>query len=304
MSLPCLDRLWCMMDTEDRLQRYREADSWPVAESLAAMLDSQMAAYFAVRQALEPLSHAALAAAERLNGDLGRIVYTGAGASARLAVQDGVELVPTFGWPRDRLDYAIAGGEDALIRSVEGAEDSGDGGISAMRDMSIGPSDVLIAVAASGRTPYTNAAVRTARDAGALTIALACNSPAPLLAEAECPIAIATGAEFLSGSTRMIAGTAQKMALNLLSTQIMMQLGGIYDGLMVEVQPTNAKLVRRQLGILAMLTGCTEADAQDRLAQASGDLKLAVLLLDGLPLGEARDKLDQAKRHLRVVRGR
>jgi len=289
------------MDTEDRLERYRDADSWPAERSLAAMLDHQMAALVAVRSALPALARAAEAAAARLERE-GRLVYAGAGASGRLAVQDGVELHPTFGWPRERLHYLIAGGDDALVRSIEGAEDDAAAAVTAIEGLTLGEADVVIAVAASGRTTFTCAAQRRARATGALTIGLASNPGTPLLAEAEIPVLLETGAEFLAGSTRMTAGTAQKIALNLLSTQTMMALGRVYQGFMIDVVPTNAKLVARAKGIVQALTGGTPAEAEALWAQAGGDLKLAVLLADGLDLDQAKARLEAVGGHLRRAR--
>jgi N-acetylmuramic acid 6-phosphate etherase len=272
------------MDTEDRLERYRDADTWPAEQSLAAMLDRQMAALGAVRSALPALARAAEAAAARLERG-GRLVYAGAGASGRLAVQDGVELHPTFGWPRARLAYLIAGGEAALVRSIDGAEDDAAAAVEAVEALAPGDADVLVAVAASG-----------------LTIGLANNRGTPLLDQAEIPVLLETGAEFLAGSTRMGAGTAQKVALNLLSTQIMIALGRVYQGFMVDVVPSNAKLVARAKGIVQALTGCAAAEAETLWARAGGDLKLAVLLGDGLEPDEAKARLAAAGGHLRRAR--
>ena len=289
------------MDTEDRLERYRDADTWPAERSLAAMLDSQMAAFGAVRQALPALARAAEAAADRLRRE-GRLVYAGAGASGRLAVQDGVELHPTFGWPRERLCYLIAGGERALVASIEGAEDDAAAAVAAVDALALAASDVVVAVAASGRTTFTCAVQRRARAAGALTIGVANNANTPLLDEAEIPVLLATGAEFLAGSTRMTAGTAQKIALNLFSTQTMMTLGRVYEGFMVDVVPTNAKLVARAKGIVQALAGCTAAEAATFWERAGGNLKLAVLLADGLGLEEAKARLEAAGGNLRQAR--
>ena len=289
------------MDTEDRLERYRDADTWPAEQSLAAMLDSQMAAFGAVRQALPALARAAEAAADRLRRE-GRLVYAGAGASGRLAVQDGVELHPTFGWPRARLCYLIAGGERALVASIEGAEDDAAAAVAAVDALALAASDVVVAVAASGRTTFTCAVQRRARAAGALTIGVANNANTPLLDEAEIPVLLATGAEFLAGSTRMTAGTAQKIALNLFSTQTMMTLGRVYEGFMVDVVPTNAKLVARAKGIVQALAGCTAAEAATFWERAGGNLKLAVLLADGLGLEEAKARLEAAGGNLRQAR--
>ena len=289
------------MDTERRLQRYRDADTWPIERSLAAMLDSQMAAFDAVRSALPALARAAEAVAIRLERG-GRLVYAGAGASGRLAVQDGVELDPTFGWPRDRLHYLIAGGEPALVRSIEGAEDDGAAAVAAVDRLALDDTDVVVAVAASGRTAFTCAVQRRARAAGALTVGLANNPGTPLLDEAEIPVLLATGPEFLAGSTRMTAGTAQKMALNLLSTQTMIALGRVYQGFMVDLVPTNAKLVARAKGIVQALTGTTVAEAEALWQRADGDLKLAVLLADGLGPDQAKARLAAAGGNLRRAR--
>ena len=290
------------MDTEDRLLRYRDADSWPIEQSLAAMLDSQMAAFVAVRNALPALSGAATAAAACLERG-GRLVYAGAGASGRLAVQDGVELHPTFGWPRERLHYLIAGGEQALVQSIEGAEDDAAAAALAVERLALGEPDVVVAVAASGRTTFTCAVQRRAGAAGALTIGIANNPDTPLLDDAEIPVLLATGPEFLAGSTRMTGGTAQKIALNLLSTQTMIALGRVYDGFMVDVVPTNAKLVARAKGIVAAVTGCAPGEAATLWERAGGDIKLAVLLADGLGLEEAKARLDAAGGNLRRARG-
>jgi N-acetylmuramic acid 6-phosphate etherase len=290
------------MDTEDRPLRYRDADTWPTEQSLAAMLDSQMAAFVAVRNALPALTRAATAAAARLERG-GRLVYAGAGASGRLAVQDGVELHPTFGWPCERLHYLIAGGEQALLQSVEGAEDDAAAAVAAVERVALGESDVVVALAASGRTTFTCAAQRRARAAGALTIGIANNPDTPLLGEAEIPVLLATGPEFLAGSTRMTAGTAQKIALNLFSTQTMIALGRVYQGFMVDLVPTNAKLVARAKGIIEAITGCAPGEAATLWGRAGGDVKLAVLLADGLGLEEAKARLEAAGGNLRRARG-
>ena len=289
------------MDTEDRIERYREAETWPAEKSIRAMLNHQLAAFTAVRDALPALAAAAEAAAPRLSRG-GRLVYAGAGSSGRLAVQDGVELHPTFGWPRERLRYLIAGGERALVESIEGAEDDAAAAVAAVDGLSLGDADVLVAVAASGRTTYTWAVQRRARVAGALTIGVANNPDTPLLAEAEIPVLLATGPEFLPGSTRMTAGTAQKIALNLLSTQTMMALGRVYEGFMVDVVPSNAKLVARAKSIVQALTGTTPAQAGALWERAGGDLKLAVLLADGFALDEAKARLEAAGGNLRQAR--
>jgi N-acetylmuramic acid 6-phosphate etherase len=290
------------LNTEDSLPGVADAELWPAEQALAAMLNGQASAIGAVRHALAALSLAVAAAAQRL-GREGRLVYAGAGASARLAVQDGVELYPTFGWPHDRLATVIAGGTPALTRSIEGAEDDAAAGQAAAIALQLGPNDVVISVAASGTTKFTLAVQSTARQAGALTVGLANNLGSPLLAGAEIPVALPTGAEFLPGSTRMAAGTAQKIALNLFSTRLMTELGRVYRGKMVGVVPTNAKLVQRAHRIVAELTGVELAVAADAHEAADGDIRLAVLMLDGLSRTAAQARLDAAGGNLRIARG-
>lgn len=289
------------MGTEERLQDYRDADRWPTGEALAAMLAHQGRALAAVGEALPALERAVVAAAGRL-GEAGRLVYAGAGASGRIAVQDGVELRPTFGWPRARLAFLIAGGPAALVESVEGAEDDAATGAAEARALALGPRDVLLAVAASGTTAYTRAAQAEARRTGALTIALACNPGTPLLAEAELPVLLRTGAEYLAGSTRMTAGTAQKIALNLLSTQLMTELGRVYRGHMVRLVASNAKLIERSRRIVAELSGAPAEAAAAAWEAAGRDIRLAVLLLDGLDRATAEARLAAAGGDLRRAR--
>ncbi len=282
------------MDTERALPRYRDADTWPAEDALAAMLENQFGAVVAVRVAIPALSAGVTAAAARLRTGDGRLIYAGAGASGRLAVQDGVELHPTFGWPHDRLAYLIAGGDGALVRSAEGAEDDEAAGTAAITALNPGPADVVLSVAASGSTRYTRAVQTAGRAAGALTLGFANNPGAPLLQEAEHPILLATGPEFLAGSTRMTAGTAQKIALNLFSTQLMTALGRVHRGLMVAMVPSNAKLVHRAHRMVMALADVSEPAAAAAWARAGGSVRVAVLMLGGLDRATAEARLDAA----------
>ena len=205
------------MNTERPSPRYSGIDLWEPGDILEALIEGQFAAVAAVRAARPALEAAAIAMEARVRCR-GRLVYAGAGTSGRLAVQDGAELMPTFNWPDDRLVLLIAGGEDALLRSVEGAEDEVEHAERLIREHVIDGKDVLIAVAASGTTPFTLACLREAKQRGALTIGIANNPDTPILNEADHPIWLDTGPEPIAGSTRMKAGTAQKIALNLLST--------------------------------------------------------------------------------------
>jgi N-acetylmuramic acid 6-phosphate etherase len=288
------------MDTERASPRFSDIDLWDPAEILHALVESQLAAVAAVRPSLPDIARAAETMEVRLRNG-GRIVYVGAGTSGRLAVQDGAELIPTFNWPQDRLLLLIAGGKDALFRAAEGAEDEIDHAAKLVRQQNIGGQDVVIAVTASGTTPFTLACTREARRLGAFTIGIANNHDTPILHDADCPIFLDTGPEPIAGSTRMKAGTAQRVALNLLSSLVMIRLGHVHEGLMIDVRATNAKLVERSKGILSRLTGRSNKDINEALGQANGNVKVAVLLLHGCKKDEALHLLDQSQGRLRAA---
>ena len=232
----------------------RWLDQLSPSDAMAVMAEDQAKAAQVVRDHLDAITTAALAAYTRLDqSSTGRLIYAGAGTSARIGVQDGVELTPTFSWPEHRRGFMIAGGPDALLRSVENAEDDADDAAHQVATLKLNDSDVLIGIAASGKTPFTIAALEAARECGALTIGIANNPDTPLLNAAEYPILLHTGAESLAGSTRMKAGTAQKICLNLISTLIMVQMGRVQQGMMSQMQATNAKLRHRQTLIDAAL---------------------------------------------------
>lgn len=279
--------------------RYAELDLWPTRDAVAAMLEGQLAAAAAVAARAGEIAAAAEAAALRLADPAGRMIYVGAGASGRIAVQDGVELGPTYSWPSERLVYALAGGTDALVVSVEGAEDDAEAGAAAVRRAGAGRADVVIGVAASGFTPYTVAAVREAAAAGALTVGLASNVDTPLLLDADHPILLDTGPEILAGSTRMKAGTAQKIALNAFSTAVMIRLGRVYGGLMVDMRMSNRKLRRRGAAMVAEITGADAQAATAALERAGGEIKRAVLIASGLDPAEAAAVLRETGGDLR-----
>lgn len=281
------------MPTETVDPRYTDVDRWPTVSVVETMLEGQLAAIAALKDQTGAIAAAAEAAAVRMHAG-GRLVYAGAGTSGRLAVQDGVELTPTYNWPSERLVFLVAGGTGALTRSVEGAEDNAEGARAEVATAKVGPNDVLIAVAASGRTPYAVAALEAARTRGALTIAIANNPGTPLLAAADHPIVADTGAEIVAGSTRMKAGTAQKAALNMLSTAIMIRCGLVHRGLMVNMRISNEKLAQRARRMVATLAGIDEARAEDALELADKDLRRAVLIARGLSPQDAADRLARA----------
>jgi N-acetylmuramic acid 6-phosphate etherase len=291
------------MTTEGASSRYSGIDLWQADEMVDALLEAQFDAVAAARAARHALQQAVTAMEMRL-GVQGRLVYAGAGTSGRLAVQDGAELMPTFSWPEDRLVLLMAGGPEALLRSVEGAEDEVDLARRLVADHAIDRNDVLIAVAASGTTPFTLACLREAKARGALTIGIANNPGTPLLAESEHPILLNTGAEPIAGSTRLKAGTAQKIALNVLSSVLMILLGRVYQGLMVDMRAANRKLIQRSEDMLVRLTSCSREAARDALRRANGSVKLAVLLLNGCSVDDGLRLIEQANGRLGVALAR
>jgi len=262
------------------------------------MWDGQMSAVAAVREVLPAVTAATVSAADRLKRG-GRLIYVGAGTSGRVAVQDGAELPPTFDWPQERLVFALAGGDNALIASIEGAEDDTADATAQMDRVEVGPADVVIGVAASGTTPFTVAAIVRAGERGALTIGIANNPATPLLAAARHAVMIPTGSELIAGSTRMKAGTTQKVVLNLISTGIMLKLGRVYRGMMVNMHVANAKLKRRAEDMVMRIAGCDEAAAAAALQQAGNDIKLATLLALGYDHGEGAALLARHDGNLR-----
>ena len=288
------------MSTESVGARYHGLDAWPSRDILDVFIEGQMAAIAAVRAAAPQIEAAAEAVTMRLRAG-GRLVYVGAGTSGRLALLDGVELMPTFDWPDDRVVYLIAGGEKAVTRAVEGAEDDREAGRRDITNAKVAANDAVIAVAASGSTPYTIAALETGRAAGALGIGIANNSSAPLLAAAEIPILLDTGAEAIGGSTRMKAGTAQKATLNLLSSLVMTRLGRVHDGYMVDLRATNIKLRKRSERMLMEMTGAGADAARDALQRCAGRVKPAVLVIKGLTPEAAEKALAASGGSLRLA---
>ena len=289
------------MDTERHSPRYTAIDLWSPADILDAMIEGQFSAVAAVRAARPALEEAVLAMEPRMR-EGGRLVYAGAGTSGRLAVQDGAELMPTFSWPQDRLLLLIAGGREALIQAVEGAEDESEEAVGLVRRHSIDARDVLIAVAASGTTPFTLACLQEAKQRGALTVGIANNRNTPILENAEHPIWLDTGPEPIAGSTRMKAGTAQRIALNVLSSRVMIRLGRVFEGLMVDLHAGNKKLVQRSEKILIELSGRRREEVRDALERAKGSVKLALLLLEGCDINEAMKTLDRTGGELRTAK--
>lgn len=291
-----------MRKTEEFAQTFRDIETRSDTDIAAAILDAQGDGLASVRAAVPQLTAAAQAAATRLHDNPdGRIVYAGAGTSIRLGVQDGVELVPTFGWPHARLAYLIAGGPDALTRTAEGAEDDSEQARRDAETIALGPADVCIALSASGVTPYALAACEFARNARAVTVGVANNPDAPLLAAAEHSILLDSGPEPVGGSTRMTAGTAQKITLNLLSTLVMIRLGRVYRGMMVDVIASSDKLRQRAVRIVVEAAGTDEATARAALATCENAVKPAILVAGGLTAEAAAQLLETHDGDLRAA---
>ena len=230
----------------------------------------------------------------------GRLVYIGAGTSGRLGVLDAAECPPTVGVPYGMVVGIIAGGPDALVKATEGAEDNAEEGARALRDIGLTDRDVVVGIAVSGRTPYVIGGLSYANAVGATTVALSCNPAAAIGEIADISIAPVVGPEVLTGSTRMKSGTAQKLVLNMLSTASMIRIGKIYQNLMVDLNPSNEKLVARAARIVMQATGCSEGDAERALERSGNDVKLAILITaTGLAVDQAREALQSAGGFLR-----
>ncbi len=285
--------------TEQRLPDLQGFDTWSDQKILETLLGGQRRALDAVEKAMPAIAKAAGIIAPRIAAG-GKLAYAGAGTSIRVAVQDGSELPATFGMKEEQLLYLIAGGREAMFDTLADAEDDIEAGGRAAEQC--GACDVLIAVAASGRTPYTIAAAQVARGRGCAVIAVVNNANSPLAEAADHVILLDSGPEVISGSTRLGAGTAQKAALNLLSTLVHTKLGAVHDGLMVNVQAGNSKLAGRAARIVSQITGAAEKEAADALSRTRGDVKQAILLCAGAKdLAAAQDLLAASGGKLRLA---
>lgn len=232
----------------------------------------------------------------------GRLIYMGAGTSGRLGVLDAVECPPTFSVGSDVVVGLIAGGERAFVKAVEGAEDNEGLGASDLAALQLSPEDTVVGIAASGRTPYVIGGLRYAREVGAVTVALSCNEGARISEEAEHKIEVNVGPEALTGSTRLKAGTAQKLVLNMISTASMIKLGKAYGNLMVDVNISNYKLERRAVGIIRDITGTDEDTALKTLKLAHNEVKASIVMIKlGCGYDEAKDRLRDANGYVRVA---
>ncbi|MBP6902351.1 MAG: N-acetylmuramic acid 6-phosphate etherase [Burkholderiaceae bacterium] len=278
-------------------------DRYATPQLVAALVDDQLGAVTAVQAAGPALARAVDAAALRLARG-GRLIYAGAGTSGRLGVLDAVELNPTFSWSADQAPALLAGGPGAMFLAVEGAEDDGAQGAEDLHRLGPGADDVVFAIAASGTTPFALGVLSAARAAGALTIGMANNPGTPLVTEAEIGIVLDTGPEVISGSTRLKAGTAQKIALNSFSSAVMVRLHKVYGNLMVDMRATNVKLVRRAVRLTMLATGCGQAQAEAALRDGGWRVKLAIVMVRrGLDANAARAALEAVGGDVRAALG-
>ena len=287
------------LSSEQQNLRSAELDSKPALEIARIINNEDKTVAAAVEAALPQIAQAIDAIASALMSG-GRLIYIGAGTSGRVAALDASECPPTFNVDPKLVQYVMAGGERALGRATEVSEDSREGGRRDLAKRKPGKKDVVVGIAASGRTPYTVAAVEYAREKGAKTVAVAGNQNSPLGRAAEIEIVVEVGAEVLSGSTRMKAGTAQKMVLNMLTTGAMARLGYIYGNLMVNVHARNEKLLERGLGILEKAAGVDRNRARKALNSAGKQVAVALVMLKtGLSRAAAERKLKAAKGNVR-----
>jgi N-acetylmuramic acid 6-phosphate etherase len=288
--------------TEESTPRFKGLDTWRTGEILEALWSSQARAIAACVPALPAIERAVDGAIARLAGATGRLVYVGAGSSGMIAALDALDLGPTFNWPEQRTVVFVAGGLDLQRGPDPIAEDDASGGTARARDAGLAPADVVLGISASGASAYAVAVVEEARQRGAMTIAVTSRADSALVRAADHAIVVSTGAEVIAGSTRLAAGTAQKLVLNLFSTAVMVGLGSVFDNLMVDVRPANAKLRQRRTAIVASIAQVDRAIAADALAR-HGDVKRAVLGLAGMSGSEIEAALASAHGNLRQALG-
>ncbi|RUV04564.1 N-acetylmuramic acid 6-phosphate etherase [Mesorhizobium sp. M6A.T.Cr.TU.017.01.1.1] len=289
--------------SEDRNPKTMDIDLLPTIDILRKINDEDRGVPAAIEKVIPEIA----AAVDRIVAAFqkgARLVYMGAGTSGRLGVLDASECPPTFGVPESMVVGLIAGGPDALVRSAEGAEDDPKQGMKALQEINLTADDVVVGIAVSGRTPYVIGGLTYARQVGATTVALSCNAKSIIAGLADIAISPLVGPEVLTGSTRLKSGTAQKLVLNMLTTASMIRIGKSYQNLMVDLNPSNKKLVARAVRIVMQTTGCAAQQARQALDQTGNDVKLAILVrITGMGVEEAREALGNAGGFLRKAIG-
>lgn len=286
------------LTTESRNENTLNIDKVSTLEMVKIINNEDKKVAFAVENELENIAKAIDGIVDRINRG-GRLIYIGAGTSGRLGILDASECPPTYGVSEELVQGIIAGGKKAIFRAKEGAEDSEELAITDLKDKSLSENDVIVGLAASGRTPYVIGGLKYANDIGALTISVTCNGDSEVSKVAQISIAPIVGAEVVTGSTRLKAGTAQKLVLNMLSTGTMIKLGKVYGNLMVDVKATNEKLVERAKRIVCEATGVERGQAEKTLKETNFDVKLAIfMILSGLNINDAKEKLSKNKGYI------
>lgn len=287
--------------TERQNPKTLNLDKMSVKEALSVMSEEDKNVQLAVEEVIPEIEQAVQIIIEQFNKG-GRLIYIGAGTSGRLGVLDAAECPPTFGTPPEKVIGLIAGGEKALTEAIENSEDNTKIGASDLKDIELGDQDVVVGIAASGRTPYVIGALDYANKQNTPTIAIACNKQSEIGKLATVAIEPTPGPEVLTGSTRLKAGTAQKMVLNMLSTISMVGIGKVYKNLMVDVQQSNEKLVARAEKIVIEATGADIEIARKALSDSDGSVKLAIIMiLLNVDKEEAIKRLDEANGHIRAA---
>lgn len=287
------------LTTETRNQQTMNLDELSTSEVVQLMNEEDKKVAYAVEKELPSISKVAEAIVESFEKD-GRLIYMGAGTSGRLGVLDAAECVPTFSVDPSMVQGLIAGGMKAMTVAVEGAEDSQSLAKEDLQAIELNENDVVLGIAASGRTPYVIGGLTYAKSVGAITASLSCNKNAEISQYAELPIEVEVGPEILTGSTRLKSGTAQKLVLNMLSTSSMIGIGKVYQNLMVDVKPSNEKLVERSKRIIMQATDCSYEAASEAFEAADQQVKVAiVMVLTNTTRDEAQEKLVEAKGFVR-----
>lgn len=266
------------LSTEKRNEKTLHLDELDVNEVLAIMNEEDSKVAESIKPALPEIAKIVRGTINSFNNG-GRLIYMGAGTSGRLGVLDAVECVPTFGVPKEQVVGLIAGGDKAFVEAVEGAEDSVQLGEDDLKAITLTKNDIVVGIAASGRTPYVIGGLDYARSVGAVTAAISCNQDAAISKHADIKVEVVPGAEVLTGSTRLKAGTAQKLILNMISTAAMVGVGKVYGNLMVDVKPTNEKLEERAKRIIMEATECTYEEASKVYLEADKHVKTAIVML-------------------------
>ena len=289
-----------MSETEIRNKKYVNIEEWDNKSILSGLMESQQKAFDTVKNSLGEIESAVSLAVKKIQKyKSSQIVYVGSGTSGRIGMLDGVELIPTFGWPTNRLKFCFSGKD--VSKPSEGSEDDIELAKNDFQKSNITSNDVVICVAASGTTKYTVAILEMAKKIGAMTIAIFNNNKSTLLNKADVKIYLSSGSEFLAGSTRLAAGTSQKITLNLFSTCLMIRLNKVYKGFMVDMKVSNAKLRKRAESMLSEITSCDISRAHEILVETNYNIKLSILMLNNYSKDEALKLLNDNDGNLHSI---